>query len=104
MVRITLEEIVDSLIELVIKSNRVLPSLGVYMPDKQMIMYNPYLIDDKPQFILTILHEIVHHQDFLSELSEAETEMEAERLYKNRNIRAYLDNYLSDHIQRWWEE
>jgi predicted SprT family Zn-dependent metalloprotease len=100
--RIDLQKIIDALDELEFVCSYRIEDAGLYCPEESKIKYNPRKIKDKEDFILTILHEIVHHLDISSRLGEYGTENHAENLIKKRDIVEYLETYFSEEIQRHW--
>ncbi len=97
----TLCDIVNCLTQLEVKKANTLPSLGLYCPDLLEIRYNPKRIRSQDEFILTIIHECVHHLDPDFELEEKHTELLAEYLCSNKRIRSYIRRCFSKELKKY---
>lgn len=95
----TLNNIIECLIELDVKKSYKIEESGLYCPDISEIKYNPKRIITREEFLLTILHECIHHLDMDNELQEKHTELLAEYLISNKAIKTYLKQYFSKEIK-----
>jgi hypothetical protein len=95
-----LEDIVECLGQRIIPSTEI-DSLGLYDPDILTIFYNPIKIQSKDEFILTILHEIIHRLDLDEELDNNQTELLAEYLSANKQIRTTIRKHFKTELKRY---
>lgn len=100
--KICLEKIIEVLGELDFVCSYKINVAGLYCPDELKVRYNPKKIQDEKEFILTVLHEIVHHLDFFNRLGECGTEGLAEKLAKHNEITEYIQTFFSKEIKRYW--
>ena len=98
--KLKLEELIDHLEELEVKTNYKLKIAGVYDPGKRVIYYNPKRIIDKDDFFMTILHEVIH--DLEDNLNDEDVEKSAEQNLKNEDLRNYLEIYFTNEVKKYW--
>jgi hypothetical protein len=102
MKTLTLDDIVECSQDLEVIYKPRLPVAGRYCPDLMEVHYNPNRIKDQHEFILTLLHEFVHHKDIYGKLDESQTEVMAERLIRNHYILSYMtENYRCFILAHW---
>ncbi|PIN73078.1 hypothetical protein COV20_06250 [Candidatus Woesearchaeota archaeon CG10_big_fil_rev_8_21_14_0_10_45_16] len=102
IMHLDLEHLVDALGVTKPYCRRSLDIAGEYLVEEQRILYNPDRIVDEEDFLITILHEIVHHYDEESLLSEEETEQSALYNLQFPLLRDYLRQQFASVIQREW--
>lgn len=98
----TLEQIVESLNELEFKPTRDKHRFGLYCPDLYEVRFSLYMNASADEFVMTILHELVHHMDDDMKFDETETERLAELLYDDPKINNYMRGYFSSEISMYW--
>jgi len=104
MKHITLDDIIGCSQELDITCKPRLPVAGIYCPDLLEVHYNPRRIQNRQEFIVTLLHEFVHHIDIEGKLSEPQTEQYAEKLKRNPYVMMYMVAAYSDLMTLHWED
>jgi len=100
----SIEDIVECSVELDLVRTYKKGRFGEYDPQHSKVRFNPKLIASKDEFVLTILHEYVHHLDIFDELDELQTELLAEYLQSNKAIRTYLERYFNKEVKTYWSK
>jgi hypothetical protein len=99
---LSLEDIVTALDKLTIRANTRMESSGRYCPDIATIYYNPYVLVDRGEFYVTILHELLHH--YYDDAPEDLVELNAQRIFKEeKESVGYLKGHFMKITNRWFK-
>lgn len=95
LISLSLEDVIKGIKETNPQMSSKLKYAGMYFPDVERIFINPKNVEDVDDFLVTLLHEVVHYYDMKNGemLSDPEVEISARYNYNKSELQDYLKKH-----------